>query len=196
MRAAVRRCAAGAAAPPARRLLAPVPAPSTSTTAASSGSSRARRPGEVIPAAERATRAGVLRHPARRRRRSPRPARRRGRACSTSGAPGARPAGSRRRSSSRSTREVADRGVQFLGAERQGDRRAVRDGVRRPASASPSRRSTTRAGEVALAFRDYPANAIPSTIVLDREGRVAAVYTGAVPQTTCARCSTGVAGEE
>jgi hypothetical protein len=33
---------------------------------------------------------------------------------------------------------------------------------------------------VALAFRDYPANAIPSTIVLDREGRVAAVYTAAV----------------
>ena len=37
-------------------------------------------------------------------------------------------------------------------------------------------------GEVALAFRDYPANAIPSTIVLDREGRVAAVYTGEVAQ--------------
>ena len=38
------------------------------------------------------------------------------------------------------------------------------------------------AGEVALAFRDYPATAIPSTIVLDREGRVAAVYTAAVSQ--------------
>ena len=37
-------------------------------------------------------------------------------------------------------------------------------------------------GEVALAFRDYPANAIPSTIVLDREYRVAAVYTGEVSQ--------------
>jgi predicted transcriptional regulator len=35
---------------------------------------------------------------------------------------------------------------------------------------------------VALAFRDYPANAIPSTIVLDAQGRVAAVYTGAVAQ--------------
>jgi peroxiredoxin len=35
-------------------------------------------------------------------------------------------------------------------------------------------------GEVALAFRDYPANAIPSTIVLDRQNRVAAVYTGEV----------------
>jgi peroxiredoxin len=37
-------------------------------------------------------------------------------------------------------------------------------------------------GEVALAFRDYPASAIPSTIVLDRQNRVAAVYTGAVKQ--------------
>jgi hypothetical protein len=35
---------------------------------------------------------------------------------------------------------------------------------------------------VALAFRDYPANAIPSTIVLDPQGRVAAVYTGEVAQ--------------
>jgi peroxiredoxin len=37
-------------------------------------------------------------------------------------------------------------------------------------------------GEVALAFRDYPANAVPSTIVLDREYRVAAVYTARVSQ--------------
>jgi len=35
-------------------------------------------------------------------------------------------------------------------------------------------------GEVALAFRDYPANAISSTIVLDPDYRVAAVYTGEV----------------
>jgi hypothetical protein len=35
---------------------------------------------------------------------------------------------------------------------------------------------------VALAFRDYPANAIPSTIVLDRDQRVAAVYTGTVAE--------------
>lgn len=34
--------------------------------------------------------------------------------------------------------------------------------------------------EIALAFRDYPANAIPSTIVLDRDGRVAAVYVAVV----------------
>lgn len=37
-------------------------------------------------------------------------------------------------------------------------------------------------GEVALAFRGFPANVVPSTILLDREGRVAAVYTGVVTQ--------------
>ena len=35
-------------------------------------------------------------------------------------------------------------------------------------------------GEVALAFRGFPANVVPSTILLDRLGRVAAVYTGQV----------------
>ena len=37
-------------------------------------------------------------------------------------------------------------------------------------------------GEVALAFRGFPANVVPSTILLDHEGRVAAVYTGVVTQ--------------
>jgi peroxiredoxin len=39
-------------------------------------------------------------------------------------------------------------------------------------------------GEVTLAFRDFPPTAIPSTILLDRDGRVAAVYVGAVSQDT------------
>jgi thiol-disulfide isomerase/thioredoxin len=50
-------------------------------------------------------------------------------------------------------------------------------------------------GEVALAFRDYPANAIPSTIVLDREYRVAAVYTGEVSQEDLRRVLGLVTGE-
>ena len=37
-------------------------------------------------------------------------------------------------------------------------------------------------GEVALAFRGLNPNAIPSTIVLDPQYRVAAVYTGEVQQ--------------
>jgi peroxiredoxin len=50
-------------------------------------------------------------------------------------------------------------------------------------------------GEVALAFRDYPATAIPSTIVLDRDNRVAAVYTGEVSQDDLRRVLTLLLGE-
>ena len=72
--------------------------------------------------------------------------------------------------------EVADEGVQFLGlnvkeTDQQFAEAFVADkGITFPSLYDPK-------GEVALAFRDYPASAIPSTIVLDRQGRVAAVYT-------------------
>lgn len=76
--------------------------------------------------------------------------------------------------------DVRDRGVRFLGVNvKDTDQlaRAFEDsfGIGFPSLYDPR-------GEVALAFRDYPANAIPSTIVLDAQGRVAAVYTGAVAQ--------------
>jgi len=76
--------------------------------------------------------------------------------------------------------EVADSGVQFLGLnvkDQQQFAEAFVDskGITFPSLFDPK-------GQVALAFRDYPANAIPSTIVLDRDGRVAAVYTGEVRQ--------------
>jgi len=76
--------------------------------------------------------------------------------------------------------EVRDQGAQFLGVNvKDTDQlaRAFEDsfGIEFPSLDDPR-------GEVALAFRDYPANAIPSTIVLDAQGRVAAVYTGAVEQ--------------
>jgi peroxiredoxin len=74
---------------------------------------------------------------------------------------------------------VRDRGVQFLGlnvketSEQFAQAFVDSEGIEFPSLYDPR-------GEVALAFRDYPANAIPSTIVLDREGRVAAVYTARV----------------
>ena len=76
--------------------------------------------------------------------------------------------------------EVRDRGVRFLGVNvKDTDQlaRAFEDsfGIEFPSVHDPR-------GEVALAFRDYPANSIPSTIVLDAQGRVAAVYTGPVSQ--------------
>lgn len=76
--------------------------------------------------------------------------------------------------------EVRDSGVQFLGINVKDTGQLARAfeenfGIEFPSLDDPR-------GEVALAFRDYPASAIPSTIVLDRESRVAAVYTGAVQQ--------------
>ena len=76
--------------------------------------------------------------------------------------------------------EVADSGVQFLGLnvkdqEQFAEAFVDSKGITFPSLFDPK-------GEVALAFRDYPASAIPSTIVLDRESRVAAVYTGEVRQ--------------
>ena len=77
--------------------------------------------------------------------------------------------------------EVRDDGVQFLGlnvketSEQFAQAFVDRFGIEFPSLYDPR-------GEVALAFRDYPATAIPSTIVLDRESRVAAVYTAEVSQ--------------
>ncbi len=77
--------------------------------------------------------------------------------------------------------EYADDGVQFLGINvKETDEQFANAFVERFDIAFPSLYDPR--GEVALAFRDYPANAIPSTIVLDPEGRVAAVYTGEVSQ--------------
>ncbi len=76
---------------------------------------------------------------------------------------------------------VRDQGVAFVGldvkepSEDFAQAFMKRFGIQFPSVYDPR-------GEVALAFRDYPANAIPSTIVLDRRLRVAAVYTGEVAQ--------------
>lgn len=77
--------------------------------------------------------------------------------------------------------DVKDDGVAFLGlnvkepSEQFAQQFVDRFGIEFPSLYDPR-------GEVALAFRDYPANAIPSTIVLDPQYRVAAVYTGEVSQ--------------
>jgi thiol-disulfide isomerase/thioredoxin len=77
--------------------------------------------------------------------------------------------------------ELADDGVQFLGINvKETSEQFAQAFVDRFAISFPSLYDPR--GEVALAFRDYPANAIPSTIVLDPDYRVAAVYTGEVAQ--------------
>jgi thiol-disulfide isomerase/thioredoxin len=77
--------------------------------------------------------------------------------------------------------DVRDDGVEFLGLNvKETDEQFALAFVERFGIDFPSLYDPR--GEVALAFRDYPANAIPSTIVLDRQYRVAAVYTGEVAQ--------------
>ena len=76
--------------------------------------------------------------------------------------------------------EVQERGVQFLGLNVKDQEQLATAFVANKGLTFPS--LFDPASEVALAFRDFPASSIPSTIVLDREQRVAAVFTGAVSQ--------------
>ena len=77
--------------------------------------------------------------------------------------------------------DLGDDGVQFVGVNvKESSEQFALAFVERFAISFPSFYDPR--GEIALAFRDYPANAIPSTIILDPAGRVAAVYTGAVAQ--------------
>ncbi|SEM01110.1 Thiol-disulfide isomerase or thioredoxin [Blastococcus sp. DSM 46786] len=74
--------------------------------------------------------------------------------------------------------DVADRGVQFLGIDVKDQRQLAIAFIEELGVAYPS--VFDPRGEVAMAFRGFPANVVPSTILLDRDGRVASVYTGQV----------------
>jgi peroxiredoxin len=89
--------------------------------------------------------------------------------------------------------EVADSGVRFVGVNVKDDEQFARAFVESKGITFPSLYDPR--GEVALAFRDYPASAIPSTIVLDRQGRVAAVFTAAVQPDDLLRTLSSLTGE-
>ena len=74
--------------------------------------------------------------------------------------------------------DVAAEGVQFLGIDVKDERQLAIAFVEKVGATYPS--IFDPRGEVAMAFRGFPANVVPSTILLDRLGRVAAVYTGQV----------------
>jgi len=77
--------------------------------------------------------------------------------------------------------DYGDAGVQFLGINvKEQDKQFAEAFIEDKAIHFPSLYDPR--GEVALAFRGLNPNAIPSTIVLDRQYRVAAVYTGGVQQ--------------
>ncbi len=90
--------------------------------------------------------------------------------------------------------DVEGSGVQFLGLNVKDSAQLAQAFVDAKGITYPSLYDP--AGEVALAFRDYPATAIPSTIVLDRDYRVAAVYTAAVSQADLRSVLTRVLAEE
>jgi len=76
--------------------------------------------------------------------------------------------------------DVRDDGVSFLGVNVKDDNQRARAFVEGKGLTFPS--IFDPRGELSLAFRDYPPQSIPSTVVIDRAGRVAAVYLGVVSQ--------------
>ena len=75
-------------------------------------------------------------------------------------------------------RDNAEKGVRFLGID-------IRDDKARAASFVESHRVTypslyDESNLLALRFRGVPPNATPTTIVLDRQGRIAARHSGAI----------------
>jgi thiol-disulfide isomerase/thioredoxin len=76
--------------------------------------------------------------------------------------------------------DVADSGIAFLGVDVKDQRQLAQAFVDEVGATYPSLFDPR--GEVALAFRGFPANVVPSTILIDRNGRVAAVYVAVVPE--------------
>ena len=76
--------------------------------------------------------------------------------------------------------DVTDSGVQSLGVDVKDQRNLAQAFVNQVGATYPS--IFDPRGEVALAFRGFPANVMPTTILLDRDGQVAAVYVAVVPE--------------
>ncbi|MCA0143825.1 TlpA disulfide reductase family protein [Blastococcus sp. LR1] len=76
--------------------------------------------------------------------------------------------------------DVAQSDVRFLGVDVKDNRQLAQAFVDSVGAEYPSLFDPR--GEVALAFRGFPANVVPSTILIDRAGQVAAVYVAVVPE--------------
>ncbi|SCX60278.1 Thiol-disulfide isomerase or thioredoxin [Klenkia marina] len=76
--------------------------------------------------------------------------------------------------------DVAEAGVAFLGVAVRDQRQLAQAFVTDFAITYPSLFDPS--GEVALAFRGFPANVVPTTILIDRDNRVAGVYVSAVTE--------------
>lgn len=92
------------------------------------------------------------------------------------------------------SKEYADRGVSFVGINVRDNRAAAVAFERRYGITYPS--IEDQGGRVLLALNQYiPANAVPVTLVLDRQGRVAARVLGAVEESTLTALLDTVLGE-
>ncbi|MCO6004399.1 TlpA family protein disulfide reductase [Actinoallomurus purpureus] len=85
-------------------------------------------------------------------------------------------------------------GVQFLGVD-------IKDGKDNAQAFARTFKITypslyDQAGQVALAFRDIPPNAVPSTLIVDRHGKVAVRVIGSVPYSRLQDLVTKVAAEK
>jgi thiol-disulfide isomerase/thioredoxin len=74
-------------------------------------------------------------------------------------------------------RESKAKGVEFVGIDIKDDPEPAKAFVRKFKVGYPS--IVDQNGQVTLAFRDVPPNAVPSTLILDKEGRIAARVIGA-----------------
>jgi thiol-disulfide isomerase/thioredoxin len=74
-------------------------------------------------------------------------------------------------------REHKAQGVEFAGVDIKDDPEPAKAFVRKFKVGYPS--IVDQDGQVTLAFRDVPPNAVPSTLILDRQGRIAASVIGA-----------------
>jgi thiol-disulfide isomerase/thioredoxin len=74
-------------------------------------------------------------------------------------------------------REHKANGVEFAGVDIKDDPEPAKAFVRKFKVGYPS--VVDQDGQVTLAFRDVPPNAVPSTLILDRQGRIAASVIGA-----------------
>lgn len=90
--------------------------------------------------------------------------------------------------------DVAKSGVQFLGVDVKDNRQLAQAFVDSVGAEYPSLFDPR--GEVAMAFRGFPANVVPSTILLDRAGQVAAVYVAVVPEADLRRALDQLLAEE
>jgi thiol-disulfide isomerase/thioredoxin len=90
--------------------------------------------------------------------------------------------------------ETRANGVEFLGVNFKDSPQNARAFDRRFKITYPS--VFDGSGQIGLAFRDVPPNAIPSTLILDRQGRVAVRVIGATTYSALKPLVTAVAAEK